>query len=128
MAILAAVKKWNSYLMGRHFQIKTDHYSLKFLLDQAATTPAQQAWIIKMMGYDFKVIYRKGSSNTVADALSRKPHATFYALSIVTSDLQKIQHFWLSDPSLVHLLHKLKNIPDKAFKYNWQGGQLRRNG
>ena len=40
-AILAIVKKWNAYLTGRHFHIKIDHYSLKFLLDQQATTPAQ---------------------------------------------------------------------------------------
>ena len=40
MAILATVKKWIAYLTGRHFQIKTDHYSLKFLLDQKANTPA----------------------------------------------------------------------------------------
>lgn len=40
LAILAVVKKWNAYLVGKHFQIKTDHYSLKFLLDQKATTPA----------------------------------------------------------------------------------------
>ena len=33
MAILAAVKKWNAYLISRHFQIKTNHYSLKFLLN-----------------------------------------------------------------------------------------------
>ena len=41
MAILVAVRKWNSYLLGRHFKIKTDHQSLKFLLDQQANTPAQ---------------------------------------------------------------------------------------
>ena len=33
LAILAAVKKWHSYFIGRHFQIRTNHYSLKFLLD-----------------------------------------------------------------------------------------------
>ena len=76
IAILAAVKKWNAYLMGRHFQIKTDHYSPKFLLDQKVNTPAQQAWIIKMMGYDYEVVFKKGSCNTVDDALSRKPQAS----------------------------------------------------
>ena len=117
--VLAAVKKWTAYLMGRHFKIKTDHYSLKFLLDQTANTPAQQAWIVKMMGYDYEVIFRKGSSNTVADALSRKPHATFGAISVVTSELlKKIQHSWVTDASLVHLLHKLKQSPDKHPKYS----------
>ena len=41
LAILVAVKKWNAYLVGRHFQIKIDHYSFKFLLDQKATTSIQ---------------------------------------------------------------------------------------
>ena len=42
LAILASVKKWTAYLLGRHFYIKTDHHSLKFLLDQRTTTPTQQ--------------------------------------------------------------------------------------
>ena len=42
LAILAAVKKWSSYVIGRHFKIKTDHQSLKFLFDQTTHTPAQQ--------------------------------------------------------------------------------------
>ena len=129
MAILAAVKKWNAYLMGRHFQIKTDHYSLKFLLEQQAHTPAQQAWIIKMMGYDYELSFRKGSSNTVADALSRQPQVSLYAISVVSGELfHKIQQSWLRDATLVHLLHKLKNAPDKSSKYSWEGGQLRRKG
>ena len=33
----------------------------------------QQTWIIKMMGYNFEVVFKKGSTNIVADALSRKP-------------------------------------------------------
>ena len=127
MAVLAAVKKWHSYLLGRHFQIKTDHYSLKFLLDQRATTPAQQAWVIKMMGYDYEVTFRKGTSNTVADALSRKPQGHLCTMIVVTGDLlQRVQHSWLSDPSLLHLIHMLKNALDKHSHYTWHDGQLRR--
>ena len=59
MAILVAVKRWNSYLLGRHFKIKTNHQSLKFLLDQQTNTPAQQQWVLRMMGYDFEVLYRR---------------------------------------------------------------------
>ena len=127
MAILIAVKKWNAYLMGRHFKIKTDHYSLKFLLDQRATTFAQQAWLVKMMDYDFEVIFRKGVTNTVADALSRKPHGSLSAISMVQSDvLQRIKQSWVNDPALIHLMHKLQHGPSKPSKYTWKAGQLQR--
>ena len=29
LEILHALKKWRTYLMGRHFKVKTDHHSLK---------------------------------------------------------------------------------------------------
>ncbi|KAL4319444.1 hypothetical protein GQ457_18G018050 [Hibiscus cannabinus] len=72
MAVLMAVKKWSPYLIGRHFKIKTDHQSLKFLAENQAITPSQQKWVVKMMGYDYEVQYRKGINNIVADVLSRK--------------------------------------------------------
>ena len=89
LAISVAVKKWNVYLVGQHFHIKTDHYNLKFLLDHKATTPAQQSWVIKMMGYDYDLIFCKGTTNTVVDALSRKPQplAQLHVISVVTSDI-----------------------------------------
>ena len=85
---------WDRNLkLQRPFHIKTDHYSLKYLLDQKANTPAQQAWIVKMMSYDYEVFFRQGSINKVADALSRVPQASLYAISavlrkVVTQELQ----------------------------------------
>ena len=118
LAIFAALKKWNSYLTGRHFQIKTDHYTFKFVLDQKATTPTQQAWLVKMMSYDFEVSFKKGFSNTMANALSRKPQGSFHAISTVTNCLlQQIKHSWIGDASLVHLIHKLSASPATPFKY-----------
>ena len=72
MAIIHALKKWWPYLMGRHFKVKTDHYSLKIFLEQRLSSKEQQKWVTKMLGYDFEKIYKKGKLNVVVDALSRK--------------------------------------------------------
>ena len=51
LALVVVVKKWRPYLLGRPFVIKTDHQSLKYLLEQRVGTLAQQKWITKLLGY-----------------------------------------------------------------------------
>ena len=87
MVILSFIMKWSAYLIGRHFKIKTDQFSFKFLLDQKENTFAQQAWVIKMMGYDYEMIFRKGVSNVVAYALSRLPRVELQAITVINNDL-----------------------------------------
>lgn len=70
IVIVHAVKKWKSYLQGRHFLIKTDHCSLKYFLNQLVNTPFQQKWVTKLLGFDYEIQYKKGCDNVVADALS----------------------------------------------------------
>lgn len=41
LEVLLVVKKWHPYLIGRHFQIKMEPQSLRFLSDQQAITPYQ---------------------------------------------------------------------------------------
>ncbi|WVZ63184.1 hypothetical protein U9M48_012838 [Paspalum notatum var. saurae] len=72
IGLVQAVRHWRPYLWGRHFLIRTDHFSLKFLLDQRLSTVPQHQWMSKLFGYDFTVEYRPGRLNTVADALSRR--------------------------------------------------------
>ena len=83
VGLAKAIQHWRPYLWGRRFLIRTDHYSLKFLLDQRIVTYPQQHWLSKLMGYDFSVEYRSGRENTVADALSRchENPATIHAVS-----------------------------------------------
>lgn len=73
LALGTAVKKWRSYLLGRPLMVRIDHQSLKFLLEQRITTPAQQKWLVKLLRYAFVMEYKKGSENKVANALSRSP-------------------------------------------------------
>lgn len=106
LAIMSVVQKWRHYLLGRHFTIKTDHQSLKYLMDHKISTPAQQMWISKLVGYDYEVQYKKGTENIVADALSRKPnHGVCKAISVVNTELlQEIKDNWKTDPDLSKIL------------------------
>jgi len=81
IGLVQAVRHWRPYLWGRPFLVRTDHYSLKFLLDQRLSTVPQHQWISKLFGFDFTVEYRPGRLNVVADALSRRDVADDAAAS-----------------------------------------------
>jgi hypothetical protein len=72
IGLVQAVRHWRPYLWGRAFVVRTDHYALKFMLDQRLSTIPQNQWVSKLFGYDFSVEYRPGKGNVVADALSRR--------------------------------------------------------
>jgi hypothetical protein len=72
IGLVLAVRHWRPYLWGYPFLICTDHFSLKFLLDQKLSTIPQHQWASKLLGFDFRVEYKPGSTNIVADALSRR--------------------------------------------------------
>nr|GEV98836.1 hypothetical protein [Tanacetum cinerariifolium] len=72
-----------------HFKIKSDHFSLKYLLDQRVTTPFQAKWLPKLLGFDNEISYKKGSENMVADALSRvlKNEEVSQMFSLITATI-----------------------------------------
>jgi hypothetical protein len=71
IGLVQAVRHWRAYLWGRSFLVRTDHYSLKFLLNQRLSMIPQHQWASKLLGFDFRVEYKPGKMNVVADALSR---------------------------------------------------------
>ena len=102
MISTVAMKKWRPYLLGRPLVIKTDHQSLKYLLERVGT-PAQWRWITKLLGCAFIVEYKHGKETLVANALSRREDtlATSAKPSIVGIGTLCIISFptptWLSD-------------------------------
>ncbi|GJR88425.1 retrotransposable element Tf2 [Tanacetum coccineum] len=118
--------------MDRHFKIKTDHFSLKYLLDQRLTTPFQAKWLPKLLGFDYEISYKKGSGNIVADALSRvegSAELNSLILSTITSDLlQKVKDSYVQDSGIQEKIKQMINGTYSGNKYTWEGAILKRKG
>ncbi|PHU07534.1 hypothetical protein BC332_24023 [Capsicum chinense] len=83
LALVLALQKWKHYLLGHHFYVQTDHYSLKYLRSQCITTNEQQRLLMKLLPFDFTIVYKAVKDNLGADSLSRKPlNAEFLSLAI----------------------------------------------
>ena len=107
-AIITVIRKWRQYLLGHKFTIFTDHRSLRKLMSQVVQTPEQQFYLAKLLGYDYNIQYKAGSSNIITDSLSRRdnhspsqyfilsaPHPEFMiqlkGTLLATSEFQKQQ-------------------------------------
>jgi hypothetical protein len=88
LSILHVVELWHPYLLGQCFQIKTDHQSLKYFLEQRISSQEQKKWVTKLFGYDYEMIYKKGKDNVVEDALSLKyeGEGSLFSLSFIVTD------------------------------------------
>ena len=70
LVVVYALKHFRHYLLGRRFQLLTDHVPLQWLSAQKMEDMLCR-WALAMQEYDFQIVYRKGSLNANADALSR---------------------------------------------------------
>ena len=74
LALIMAVERWRQYLQRGEFVIKTDHKSLAYLTEQNLHSDMQRKAMTRLMGLQFKVVYKKGKDNQAVDALSRVEH------------------------------------------------------
>ena len=80
MAILLAIQNRRSYLQFQEFVILTDQKSLTKLTDQRLHTHLQQQVFSKLLGLQYRIVYRPGTDNRATDALSRLgPTSVVYA-------------------------------------------------
>lgn len=73
LAVVEALKHFRHYVMGRPFQIRTDHSALTWLKTFKEPQGQLARWLERLSEYDVQITYRKGSCNGNADALSRRP-------------------------------------------------------
>jgi hypothetical protein len=75
LAILDCFKAWRRYLEGllHIVQVFTDHKNLEYFMMTKVLNRRQVCWAQELAGMDFKIFYRKGTSKSKPDVLSRCP-------------------------------------------------------
>lgn len=71
LSILDSTKHFRPFLFGQNFIIETDHNPLVWLYKIKEPNSRLIRWKLKLDEFNFTIIYKKGSDNKVADALSR---------------------------------------------------------
>ena len=73
LAIVDSLKHWRHYLLGAFnpVHVLSDHRNLEYFRKKPILRPRHARWCTTLANYDFRLVYRAGIHNVVADALSR---------------------------------------------------------
>lgn len=86
---------WRHYLIGKPFELRSDHHYLKYIFTQPNLNARQRRWLEFLADYEFDISYIKGKENKVADALSRRRHISAMAtinFRLRDQILQNLEH------------------------------------
>ena len=73
LAVVNAIKHFHHYIYGNRFTIRTDHGSLRWLLNFKILDGQLARMLTFLSAYDFSIQHRAGRLHSNCDALSRRP-------------------------------------------------------
>ncbi|MDD0148378.1 Ty3/Gypsy family RNase HI domain-containing protein, partial [Shigella flexneri] len=114
LAVVFALEKFRSYLLGTKVTIFTDHAALKYLMTKKEAKPRLIRWILLLQEFDVEIKDKKGSENVVADHLSRLVHAEDYLPLVETFPDEQLFGIQVSEPWYADIVNYIvsRKIPD----------------
>ena len=75
LALVYFVKKFRHYLLGKKFEVRTDHKALSWLWNFKEPEDQIARWQAYLSEFEMEIVHRKGSNHNNADGMSRRPTA-----------------------------------------------------
>ncbi|KAM1024675.1 hypothetical protein ACFX2C_037930 [Malus domestica] len=97
LAVVFALDKFRSYLLGTKVIIFTYHAALKYLLTKKEAKPRLIRWMLLLQEFDIEIRDKKGVENVVADHLSRMVHEEASPISETFPD-EQLMSIQVSEP------------------------------
>ncbi|XP_070661948.1 uncharacterized protein [Malus domestica] len=118
LAVVFALDKFRSYLLGTKVIIFTDHAALKYLLTKKEAKPRLIRWMLLLQEFDIEIRDKKGVENVVADHLSRMVHEEASPISETFPD-EQLMSIQVSEPWYADLVNYLvtKQVPSTLNKF-----------
>ncbi|KAK8933702.1 hypothetical protein KSP39_PZI015574 [Platanthera zijinensis] len=115
-AVVRALKHWEHYLLHKEFILYTDHQALKFINSQKRMDDMHLRWTTYLQRFPYIIHHKPGTSNVVADALSRR---SYNRLCIPRTSLREklIRH--LHSGGLSGHLGRDKTLASLQERYFW---------
>ncbi|CAN6583817.1 unnamed protein product [Malus baccata var. baccata] len=119
LAVVFALDKFRSYLLGTKVIIYTDHAALKYLFTKKEAKPRLIRWMLLLQEFDIEIRDKKGSENVVADHLSRMVHEEDAVPIIETFPDEQLMSVKVSEPWYADLVNYLvsKQVPSNLTKH-----------
>ena len=71
LAVVASLKHFRQYLYGRNVKVRTDHASIRWLVNFKSPEGQMARWLEQLSEYQITIEHRPGRKHTNADGLSR---------------------------------------------------------
>ncbi|KAM2187666.1 hypothetical protein ACFX1X_029933 [Malus domestica] len=121
IAVVFALDKFRSYLIGTKVIVFIDHATLKYLLTKKDGKPRLIQWMLLLQEFDIEIRDKKGSENVVANNLSQMVHekdANVVPIQDTFPD-EQLMSIEVSEPWYANLVNYLvsKQVPSNLNKH-----------